>query len=181
VSDNLDSAAAAAPILVTLRTLAPALRARLPGVAVRFAGGSLPPDLLGGALDGLDVLSSMAPVGPVLDRARVVVVPQDWCSPDTRSNIAEARVRALPIVAPSVVLKAALSGDAARALPAETPDEFVEQILRAYGNAWWDAFAPAGDASADATIEDRLAHTVVGWVAADAHRDNTLVPAAPLG
>jgi hypothetical protein len=168
LTDNVDGPAAAAALATMLRSVVPALRSRQPHARLRLAGGALTPGLLAELPDDVDVLSSAMPAGSVLDLARVVVVPQHWCSPDTLSNIAEARARAIPVVTSSTVGAIAGLGDGVDAVTVETPEAFVEQIDRAYADPWWwngPATPPREDA---APSSDDLTRSLAAWACGDA-------------
>lgn len=169
LGDNFDAPAPAAAFLRMMETLVPALRARLPHSPICVGGGSLPPALLACAFNRFEVLPSATPVGTVLDRARVVVIPQHWCSPDTLSNIAEARARSVPVVTSSAVLDVAgLLDDTGGGFSAETPTAFVEHIVRICSDTWaWNALVQAQAVSSDQPPAEELAPSLAAWVASE--------------
>ena len=99
----------------------------------------------------------------MLDRARVAVIPQHWCAPDTISNVAEARARAIPIVTSTAVVAAAGLTDGQNAAAADTPEAFVQQIVRAYTDPWfWAELADGGQAS-PAPVDDDVTRVLSSW------------------
>jgi hypothetical protein len=160
--DNLDGSAAAAAVTEMLQAIVPALSRACPDVRVRFNGGPLAAELIGAMPSGLEVLPTSAPIGTVLDRARVVVIPQHWCAPDTLSNVAEARARGIPVVATSGVLRGARLSDGVDAVIADTPDALVDVIARVHSDPWYWA-SLAGASHAAAAAPDAIGHALAVW------------------
>jgi GT2 family glycosyltransferase len=162
LSDNLEGSASAAAFNAMMQIIVPALRSLQPGALLRAGGGPMAAELLADAPAGLEILPSITPIGPVLDRARVVVIAQHWCGPDTISNVMEARVRAIPIVTSRAVVVGAGLVDGANACAVETPDAFAEQIIRVYSDGRrWHALAAAAD-GAERDGGD-LAGSLIDW------------------
>jgi hypothetical protein len=169
LSDNLEGPAAAAAVSDLVRAIVPALLVRQPQARIRLGGGPVAPALLAEAPVELDLLPTTTPIGSVLDRARVVVVPQHWCGPDTVSNVTEARARAIPIVATSAVVNGAGLKDCVDALAVDTPEAFVEQIARVYTDPWlWSSLAGAAERPPAAPVDDDLVRSLALWACGDA-------------
>jgi hypothetical protein len=163
LTDNLDGPAAAAAVGGMIRAVVPALLVQAPHAVVRFGGGAVSPELLADRPAGLTMLPSATLVGSVLDRARVVVIPQHWCGPDTMSNVAEARARATPIVTSTAVVAGAGLTAGLNAIVADSPDAFVRQVVRVYTDPWlWSELADRGKAPA-APLDDGFTRALSAW------------------
>jgi hypothetical protein len=111
---------------------------------LRFNGGPLAPELIAQMPSGVEILPTFTPIGTVLDRARLVAIPQYWCAPDTLSNVAEARARGIPLVTTTGVVNGAGLEPGVDAVTAEEPTAMLDAIRRVYGDPWfWDAVAGA--------------------------------------
>jgi GT2 family glycosyltransferase len=137
LSDNLDGPAAAGAIAEMVRAIVPPLRESLNGARWRINGGPLAAELIATLPCDLESVPTSSAVGSVLDRARIVVVPQHWCAPETVSNLAEARARRIPIVTTPAAADAAGLFGSTGAATAETAEQFVAVIERLYSDPWY--------------------------------------------
>ena len=165
LSDNLDGDAAARAIAEMVREIVPPLRESLDGARWRINGGPLAAELIATLPCDLESVPTSSPIGSVLDRARLVVVPQHWCAPETVSNLAEARARRIPIVTTPAVADADGFAGSSGAATAETVDQFVAVIERLYTDPWyWHSIAGAPHTR---MADDSLVRALASWASGD--------------
>ena len=167
LSDNLDGPAPAAAVADMLQHIVPALRNAHPDARIRFNGGPPAAELFAQLPCGLEIVPTATPIGTLLDRARVVVIPQHWCAPDTLSNVAEARARGIPIVTTSGVVTGAELVRGMDAVPADTPGALLECVQRAYTDPWQVA-SLSGTQHVTPAAADPLVLSLARWASEDA-------------
>jgi GT2 family glycosyltransferase len=114
-----------------LTTLWPALRARLPGVALRIVGSNLGADIARLAVDGVVVVGHVADLQAELDRARVAIAPLRYGA-GFKGKVATAMAAGLPNVVSPVAAEGMGIVDGETCLIAALGPDFVSSVERLY-------------------------------------------------
>ena len=125
-----------------VRTLWPALRARLPGVALRVVGSHQGAEIARLAGAGVEVLGHVADLQAELDRARVAIAPLRWGA-GFKGKVATAMAAGLPNVVSPVAAEG--MGIAEACLIAELGADFVSGVERVYNSPeLWRSLSTGG-------------------------------------
>jgi GT2 family glycosyltransferase/glycosyltransferase involved in cell wall biosynthesis len=117
-----------------VQTLWPALRARLPGVALRIVGSHQGAEIARLAGSGIEVVGHVADLQAELDRARVAIAPLRWGA-GFKGKVATAMASGLPNVVSPVAAEGMGIVDGETCLIAELGPDFVAGVERLYNSS----------------------------------------------